>query len=178
MKQLYLKCQYESEEIKEEIELREKEKNYYVEFFKRAKKSKNSEKADRYKQRKEIAEKEINDLREKRIALEKEFDRLRHLCGKLRLDLYVFADILYGTLVEYEQFLNSYVINKDGDKDVTDAVSTAINAIKKLPYEMAEGGYTNDLYCAVTEKFMDRWQQIRDGVIIEVLRELDKEFTN
>ena len=105
-----------------------------------------------------------------------EFNRLAHRLGKIRLDLYVFADVIYNTLIEYEEFRNKYVINKDGDDDVVKALTTAIDNIKKLPYEMADGNYTNDLYCMVTEKFMERWKTIKKGVLVEVLREVDKEY--
>lgn len=105
-----------------------------------------------------------------------EFNRLAHKLGKIRLDLYVFADVIYNTLIEYEEFRNKYVVNKDDDADVVTALTTAIDNIKKLPYEMADGNYTNNLYCMVTEKFMERWKTIKEGVLVEVLKEVDKEY--
>ena len=178
MKQLYLKCQQEALKLENVINFKRVERNTLIDEQKKAKKEKDTDTVADCKRRIQMAEDDILNLEVKYKETEREFEKLRHKCGKLRLDLYVFADILYNSLIEYEEFINKYVVNKDGDKDVMNAVSTAINAIKKLPFEMAEGGYTNDLYCAVAEKFMDRWQHIRDGVIMEVLREVDNEFTN
>lgn len=83
---------------------------------------------------------------------------------------------MYNTLIEYKSFLQNHVVNKDGDDDTVRILERAIDNAKKLPYEMANDNYNNELYDVVTEKFLERWKVIRDGVIQEVLREVDDEY--
>ena len=176
MKQLYLKVQAERVKIENVLNYQRTERNFIIDEIKRAKKEKDVEAVAENKRKKEMLENNILELEAKLPSLDKEFNALAHKLGKIRLDLYVFADVIYNTLIEYEEFRNKYVINKDDDNEVVNAVNTAIDNIKKLPYEMADGNYTNDLYCMVTEKFMERWQTIKEGVLVEVLREVDKEY--
>lgn len=152
------------------------ERNSLIDARKKAKKEKDADAVAKYSRLIAMADNDILSLESRQAELAREYDSLSHRLGKIRLDLYMFADIIYNSLIEYEDFRNQYVINKDGDNDVIRDLNTAINAIKKLPFEMAENEFTNNFYCAVTEKFMDRWKDIRDGVTMDVLREVDKEF--
>jgi hypothetical protein len=176
MKQLRLKIQDEAVKIENVINFKRTQRNELIDAKKKAKKEKDTEAVEEYSRQIEMTNDDIIDLEAKYKECERDFDRLSHKLGKIRLDCYIFADIIYNTLLEYEEFLRNYVVNKQGDSDTTNALTTAIDNIKLLPFEMANGGYTNELYCQVTEKFMELWKTIRDGVIQEVLREVDDEY--
>ena len=62
------------------------------------------------------------------------------------------------------------------DAEVLEALEAGINAFKKLPFEIGNGDdYTNSVYNAVAEKFLERMTAKRDDIILEVLREVDRE---
>lgn len=176
MKQLYLNIQAEAVKLENVIKFKRTERNNIIDERKRAKKEKDSEAVASANRLLQMTEQDICNLEAKHKELECDFDLLVHKLGKIRLDLYVFADVIYNTLIEYEEFRKKYVFNADEDDEVVNALNFALDNVKKLPFEMANGGYTNDLYCAVTEKFLDRWKHIRDGVIMEVLQEVDDEY--
>lgn len=180
MKQLYLKIQYEAVKLSNVMDFKRKERNNLIDERKKAKKAKETEIAEDCTRKINQCDETILDLEVQYKDIERKFNELRHKCGKLRLDMYLFADILYSTLIEYESFINQYVVNKDGDNDVMNNVRQAIDHIKQLPYEIADDSpdMTNQLYGAITDKFMERWMTIRDGVMVEVLRDVDREFAN
>lgn len=176
MKQLYLKNQAEKIKLENVRKYKVDEHNFLVDEQKKLKKAKDTEAHARVTAQLEKVRTDIVGIDEQLRNNAEEFNRLAHRLGKIRLDLYVFADVIYNTLIEYEEFRNKYVVNKDDDNEVVRALTTAIDNVKKLPYEMADGNYTNDLYCMVTEKFMERWKTIKDGVLVEVLKEVDIEY--
>lgn len=176
MKQLYLKVQAEAVKLDNVINFKRTERNNIIDNRKKAKKDKDVDAVAQWNRQLQITEQDITNLEAKYKEVEKEFYILRHKLGKIRLDLYVFADVIYNSLIEYDEFRKKYVVNPNGDNDVVKALEIALENIKKLPFEMSDAGYTNDLYCAVTEKFLSRWKTIRDGVIQEVLREVDDEY--
>ena len=176
MKQLRLKIQDEAVKIENVQNYVIERKNNLVEDIKKAKKAKDADLVADLKRQYSQAEDDLLSLNIQFKECEREFDRLCHRLGKIRLDCYIFADIIYNTLLEYEEFLRNYVVNEQGDSDMTNALTTAINNIKLLPFEMAEGDYTNSLYCDITERFIERWKSIRDNVVTDILRDVDNEY--
>lgn len=178
MKQLYLNIQREAVRIENVINFKRTERNNIIDARKQAKKDKNAEAVAEWNRQLQMTEQDLLNLESQYQEKNREFENQKHKVGKLRLDLYVFADVIYNTLIEYEDFRKKYVVNKDDDNDVVNALENAINYIKKLPFEMAENSETNVVYSAVTDKFIERWKTIRDGVVQEVLKEVDKELIN
>ena len=176
MKQLYLNIQREAVRIENVINFKRTERNNIIDERKKAKKDKNTEAVSEWNRQLQMTEQDLVDLDAKFKEKEREFEQLKHDLGKIRLDIYVMADVLYNSLIEYAEFRKKHVVNADDDKEVVNCCETALANIKKLPFEMADSSHINNVYCAVTEKFIDRWKTIRDGVILEVLREVDKEI--
>lgn len=176
MKQLRLKIQAEAVKLENVINFKRTERNNIIDERKRAKKEKDADAVEECNRQLSMTEQDIANLEAKYKEVERNFYLLRHKLGKIRLDLYVFADVIYNSLIEYAEFRKKYVVNPDDDNDVVKALETALENIKKLPFEMSDAGYTNYLYGAVTDKFLERWKTIRDGVIQEVLREVDNEY--
>lgn len=96
--------------------------------------------------------------------------------GKLRLSNYVFADIIYGYLVEYKLFLKTYCINTDAK--VLTALERAIESFSSLPFELGDGGNpnANKVFDIVSERYLAKWEEARDAMMLEVLRETDEEL--
>lgn len=103
-----------------------------------------------------------------------EFEKIRHKIGKIRLNCYLFADIIYNSLIEYSAFLDKY--SSERDEEIEDTLKKAIDNFKKLPFEIGEDSYLNSIYSEITDRFLESWGKIRDGVVNEVLAEVDKEY--
>lgn len=129
MKQLYLKNQAEKIKLENVRKYKVDEHNFLVDEQKKAKKAKDTEAHARATTQLEKVRTDIVGIDEQLRNIAEEFNRLAPKLGKLRLDLYVFADVLYNTLIEYEEFRNKYVVNKDDDADVFTALTTAIDNI-------------------------------------------------
>lgn len=176
MNKLYLKVQAEAVKLENVINFKRLERNNIIDERKKAKKEKDADAVAEWNRQLQMTEKDLINLDAQYKEKEREFDLLRYRLGKIRLDLHIFADVMYNTLIEYKSFLQNHVVNKDGDDDTVRILERAIDNAKKLPYEMANDNYNNELYDVVTEKFLERWKIIRDGVIQEVLREVDDEY--
>ena len=129
MKQLYLKNQAERVKLENVRKYKVDEHNNLVDEQKKAKKAKDTEAHANATSQLEKVRTDIINIDEQLRNNAEEFNRLAHKLGKIRLDLYVFADVIYNTLIEYEEFRNKYVVNKDDDADVVTALSTAIDNI-------------------------------------------------
>ena len=176
IRQLYLKIQEDAMRLENVLNFKRSERNNLLDVRKKAKKDKDADVVAECTRKINMAEQDILDMENRMRVLENEFNELQHRIGKIRLNLYIFADVIYNTLVEYKEFRDKYVINKDGDDEVVNSLQTAIDCAKKLPFELAGDGYLNDVYSVVTDKFIERWECIRDGVVLEVLREVDGEM--
>lgn len=174
MKQLYLKIQLEAVKLENVINFKRSERNRLIDERKAKKKEKDVEAVALINKELTMTEQDIINLEAKMKELDRDFETLKHRLGLLRLNNYVFADVMYNNLLEYQEFLKTYVVNEDKDMVVT--LQKAIDLFKQLPFEMADGNCkTNELYNAITDKFIDRWKTIRDGVIQQVIEECDKE---
>lgn len=179
MKQLYLKVQRDIMSLENVHKYTCDQRNDLVTLKKKAKKEKDADTVDECNRKLQMADENLVNLTAKIQAKEAEFDKLKHQLGRIRLNCYVFADIIYNSLIEYEDFLKKYVLNAEDDSDTLSNLHKAIDGFKSLPFEMANGGdYTNNLYNVITDRFIERWKEIRDGVIVEVLREVDNEEQN
>lgn len=176
MKQLYLKIQDEAIKLSNIIAFKHQEHNALIDAKKRAKKEKDDEEVAECTRKITLCKDNIIDLEARMAALDREYAELKHKCGKLRLDMYVFADVIYGTLIEYKAFIDKYVINKHGDDDIIHSVEKAIEYIKKLPAEMGEEACyrTNSLFNLVCDRFFEKYEDIRDNIICDVMMEIDK----
>lgn len=177
MKQLYLKIQAESVKLDNVILYKRKERNDLVDAIKKAKKEKDAEQVEYLTAKRNQCDGDILSLEVRWKELEREFVDLKELCGRLRLNLYVFADIIYGALIEYKEFIEKHVINKSDDNDTIRNIEQAIDHIKQLPYEMAldSADKTNELYGFITERFVERWNKVRDKALTEIFAEVDNE---
>lgn len=174
MKQLYLHVQSKQVACENVLDYNRKERNALLDAKKSAKKDKDTDTVDECNRKLLMVEENILHLEAKARQLADEFEEKKHELGKIRLNLYVFADVMYNTLLEYESFLNKHVINKHDDDDTIKAIRQGLDAFKKLPFEMGDGNdKTNELYNVITDKFLERWKTIRDGVVLEILREVD-----
>ena len=77
-------------------------------------------------------------------------------------------------------FAKKNVANPDADNDVVNALRTAIDNIKKLPFEIADESDSriNDLYNSITERFITKWTQKRDDIIADTMWEIDQQRQN
>lgn len=173
MTQLYLKIQSQILTTENVIKFKRDERNNIIDEIKKFKKDKDAVATLKTKRGK--IEQELVDLEHSLSCRQADFEYLKHKMGKIRLNLYLFSDVIYNTLIEYREFLDKYVINKDDDNATFDTLTQAIDHAKKLPFSMADNEYTNNFYNAVTDKFIERWIAIRDGVVTEILKEVDNE---
>lgn len=180
MKQLFLKVQARAVTLENVIKHNRQSRNEWVDEKKQARK-------DRDEDMFAYASKQIAKLDEDLITLEaqyqeclREFHDQRHEVGKIRLDLYIFADAIYNRLIEYEEFRRLNVANPDADNDVVNALRTAIDSIKKLPFEIADesDNRINELYNSITERFITKWTQKRDDIIADTMWEIDQQRLN
>lgn len=180
MKQLFLKVQARAITLENVIKHNRLSRNEYVDDKKQARK-------DRDEDAFAYASRQISKLDEDLITLEaqyqeclRQFDEQRHKVGKIRLDLYIFADAIYNRLIEYEEFRRLNVANPDADNDVVNTLRTAIDSIKKLPFEIADESDSrlNDLYNSITERFITKWTQKRDDIIADTMWEIDQQRQN
>lgn len=176
MKKILLKIQVEQEKLCNVIKYKVDEKNSYVDKMKQAKKDKDLDEMAYLKKKKDMCEQDILNLQTRNIQIDKEIDILSHKMGKIRLDLTLFADILYNTLFEYKEFLQAHAVNVDGDNDTINAVDRAIDNIKLLPFEMAERDYDNELFNYISDRLLERWRNIRNGIVQESIRDADDQW--
>lgn len=177
MKQLYLKEQAESVKLENVLSFKRQERNSLIDRKKAEKKAKDTESLEITKRQIVKVEQELMALESQLQKNEEQFQQKKYQLGKIRLNLYVFADVMYNSLLEYEEFTKKNVLNAQDDADTMKALHEGLDAFKKLPFEMGDNNdRTNELYNAITDKFIDRWQSIRDCVIGEVLKEVDKEY--
>ena len=83
-------------------------------------------------------------------------------------------------LSSMRNFAKKNVANPDADNDVVNALRTAIDNIKKLPFEIADESDSriNDLYNSITERFITKWTQKRDDIIADTMWEIDQQRQN
>lgn len=168
MRQLYLKVTSEAAKLQRCIDTVNGYVNALKDQHKGAKKLKQDEIATELGRQITNHEQSLIDMRFKMHQLEHEFDRQKRKCGELRVDLAVFADVLQNTLVDYREFLQKYVENGTADAHTYENLELALKCVRAIVYEMADDKKTNELYSHVTDRFISKWQMLRDGVIDEL----------
>ena len=178
MKPLYLKQQQEILKLENVADYKRKARNSLIDEKKKAKKEKDEATLELINRQLTMAEQDLINIEHKVVEAKAKMRPLQMKLGKIRLDCYLYSDILYDAMIRYEEFLNTHCINND--KETLDYLRKALENIKKLPQEMATGyganETTNALYNAVTDKFLERWNNIRDGVFAEVMRDVGLEL--
>lgn len=78
------------------------------------------------------------------------------------------------SLLEYKEFMDKHCDTRDAM--VEQSLTVAIDNFKKLPFEIGENRCLNEIYSAITDRFIEKRNRIRDGVIEDVMDEIDKEY--
>ena len=149
--------------------------NGCIDAIRNAKKLKDKDAEQYSKLKKEKLSKDIQQLEEKRVKLEDEFDMLSRKLGTIRLKAYVLSEALYDNLVAYKAFIeNNCTEMKTEDADIIDK---AVHYISKLPFEA--GSSDNDrfrnIYNAIADRFIERNNDVIDAIFEQTVSEIEKE---
>ena len=82
--------------------------NDCIDAIRKAKKLKDREAEQYSKLKKAKLAREIQQLEEKRVKLEDDFDLLSRKLGTIRLKTYVLSEALYDNLVAYKSFIENH----------------------------------------------------------------------
>ena len=117
---------------------------------------------------------EIQQLEEKRVKLEDDFDLLSRKLGTIRLKTYVLSEALYDNLVAYKAFVENHCTTMHTED--AEIIDTAIKYISKLPFEA--GSNDNDrfrnIYNAIADRFIERNNDVIEAIFEQTVTEIER----
>ena len=156
--------------------LRSKRKahNDCVDAIRKAKKLKDKDAEQYSKLKKAKLARDIQQLEEKRLKLEDEFDLLSRKLGTIRLKTYVLSEALYDNLVAYKAFIENHCTTMHTED--AEIIDKAIHYISELPFEA--GTNDNDrfrnIYNAIADRFIERNNDVIEAIFEQTVTEIEK----
>ena len=174
MDSLELNIQGEWNAVVNILRMKREGMNGCIDAIRKAKKLKDREAEQYSKLKKAKLAREIQQLEEKRVKLEDDFDLLSRKLGTIRLKTYVLSEALYDNLVAYKAFIENHCTSvKTEDAEIIDK---AIKYISKLPFEA--GTNDNDrfrnIYNAIADRFIERNNDVIDAIFEQTVTEIEK----
>ena len=174
MDSLELNIQGEWNAVVNILRMKREGMNGCIDAIRKAKKLKDREAEQYSKLKKAKLAREIQQLEEKRVKLEDEFDMLSRKLGTIRLKTYVLSEALYDNLVAYKAFVEKHCTTMHAED--AEIIDTAIKYISKLPFEA--GSSDNDrfrnIYNAIADRFIERNNDVIDAIFEQTVTEIEK----
>lgn len=173
MKQMKLKIEKNWNAVCAVLKDKELQRNALIDAKRKYKKEKN--KVEALQTKLDKIDEELLDLRNRKVLMEDEFDKLSKKMGYIRLRIYVLAEAIYDNLIEYQEFIKNECITDD--TDVTESVQGTIDLIKKLPFECGDSDNDRfrEVYNAIADAFIEKLKTIITGIFDQVMIELEKD---
>lgn len=149
--------------------------NGCIDAIRKAKKLKDKDAEQYSKLKKAKLANDIQQLEDKRVKLEDEFDMLSRKLGTIRLKSYVLSEALYDNLVAYKAFIENHCTEmKTEDAEIIDK---AIHFISKLPFEAgsSENDRFRNIYNAIADRFIERNNDVIDAIFEQTVSEIEKD---
>ena len=175
MDSLELKIQAEWENTVGILRTKREGLNGCIDAIRKAKKLKDKDAEQYSKLKKAKLAKDIQQLEEKRVKLEDEFDMLSRKLGTIRLKSYVLSEALYDNLVAYKAFIENHcTAMKTEDAEIIDK---AIHFISKLPFEAgsSENDRFRNVYNAIADRFIERNNDVIDAIFEQTVADIEKQ---
>lgn len=139
---------------------------------------KDKEKVSVIKKELQKIEQDILTLEHSARKIEADFDKLNYQLGNMRLKNCVLSEALYDNLIAYKSFIEKNCTSNDNE--VIEELEKAINLIKKLPFECgeSENDRFREVYSAIADAYIEKQSNILDGILQQVMIELNNENTN